>query len=129
MLLTKLELRLAWIDINLMVTPPTISLLLRTLNLPHPSCLPIRIATADTLIETVMKGMPAGDKLKLFQVLDVATVLSALKDVGREGGRTDAASDEEEGFRERLAKLLNGVGTELCKMLDEVKDSLSPSLS
>ncbi|GAA5912917.1 Ran GTPase-binding protein LOS1 [Sporobolomyces salmoneus] len=109
----------SWIDINLMVTPPTISLLLRTLNLPHPSCLPIRIATADTLIETVMKGMPAGDKLKLFQVLDVATVLSALKDVGREGGRTDAASDEEEGFRERLAKLLNGVGTELCKMLDE----------
>ncbi|GAA5992257.1 hypothetical protein JCM5350_006326 [Sporobolomyces pararoseus] len=108
----------SWIDINLMVTPPTISLLLRTLNLPHPSCLPIRTATADTLIETVLKGMPAADKLKLFEVLDVSTVLQALKDVGREGGRTEA-SEEEEGFRERLAKLLNGVGTELCKMLDE----------
>lgn len=103
-----------------MVTPSTISLLLRTLDLPSPSCLSIRTATADTLIETVLKGMPAPDKLKLFEVLDVATVLRALKDVGREGGRTEA-SEEEEAFRERLAKLLNGVGTELCKMLDEVR--------
>ncbi|GAA6024202.1 hypothetical protein JCM11491_001283 [Sporobolomyces phaffii] len=108
----------SWIDINLMVTPPTISLLLRTLNLPSPACLSIRTATADTLLETVLKGMPATDKLKLFEVLDVATVLQALKDVGRENGAS-AASEEEEAFREKLAKLLNGVGTELCKMLDE----------
>ncbi|GAA5937886.1 Ran GTPase-binding protein LOS1 [Sporobolomyces koalae] len=108
----------SWIDINLMVTPETISLLLRALNLQSPSCLSIRTATADTLIETVLKGMPAPDKLKLFEVLDVATVLHALKDAGREGGRTEA-TEEEEMFREKLAKLLNGVGTELCKMLDE----------
>ncbi|GAA5960825.1 hypothetical protein JCM21900_002296 [Sporobolomyces salmonicolor] len=108
----------SWIDINLMVTPQTISLLLRALNLPHAHCLAIRSATADALIETVSKGMPASDKLKLFEVLDVATVLGALSEVGREGGRVQA-SDEEELLREKLAKLLNGVGTELCKIVDE----------
>ncbi|GAA5820935.1 hypothetical protein JCM10212_000554 [Sporobolomyces blumeae] len=108
----------SWIDINLMVTPTTIALLLRCLNLPDPACLSIRTATADALLETVSKGMPATDKLKLFQVLDFANVLGGLRDFGREGGRKEA-SDEEEGFRERLAKVLNGVGTELCKMLDE----------
>ncbi|GAA5895540.1 hypothetical protein JCM8208_005261 [Rhodotorula glutinis] len=109
----------SWIDINLMVTPQTIGLLLRCVNLASPHAIAIRTATADTLIETVSKGMPAGDKLRLFEVLDVGTVLAALIDTGREGGRKEADSDEVELFREKLAKLLNGVGAELCKILDD----------
>ncbi|GAA5891828.1 hypothetical protein JCM6882_007375 [Rhodosporidiobolus microsporus] len=112
----------SWIDINLMVTPQTIGLLLRAINLPSSPSLPttpIRSATADTLIETVSKGMPAADKLRLFEVLDVGTVLAGLVDVGREGGRTEAQDEATEGFREKLAKLLNVVGGELCKIIED----------
>ncbi|GAA6052810.1 hypothetical protein JCM3770_006263 [Rhodotorula araucariae] len=109
----------SWIDINLMVTPSTIGLLLRCINLSSPHAVAIRAATADTLIETVSKGMPAPDKLKLCEVLDVGTVLAALVDTGREGGKQDAESEEVELFREKLAKLLNGVGAELCKIIDD----------
>ncbi|GJN94034.1 hypothetical protein Rhopal_007097-T1 [Rhodotorula paludigena] len=113
----------SWIDINLMVTPSTIGLLLRCINLASPLAIAIRSATADTLIETVGKGMPAPDKLRLFEVLDVGTVLAALVDTGREGGRKEAESDDVERFREKLAKLLNGVGTELCKILDDTSSA------
>ncbi|BGP35706.1 pre-tRNA nuclear export protein [Rhodotorula toruloides] len=109
----------SWIDINLMVTPTTIGLLLRCVNLPSPLAISVRSATTDALIETVSKGMPASDKLKLFEVLDLGTVLSALVDVGREGGRKEAETEQIELFREKLAKLLNGAGTELCKIIDD----------
>lgn len=110
----------AWIDINLMVTPATIGLLLQCINLPSPLTITIRSATADTLIETVGKGMPASDKLKLFEVLDVGTLLAALQEVGREGGKREAESEDVELLRTKLARLLNGVGTELCKIIDDV---------
>jgi exportin-T len=115
----------SWIDINLMVTPTTIGLLLRCVNLPSPLAISVRSATTDALIETVSKGMPASDKLKLFEVLDLGTVLSALVDVGREGGRKEAETEQIELFREKLAKLLNGVGTELCKIIDDVRIAFS----
>ncbi|KAG0654816.1 pre-tRNA nuclear export protein [Rhodotorula mucilaginosa] len=114
----------SWIDINLMVTPATIGLLLQCINLPSPLTITIRSATADTLIETVGKGMPASDKLKLFEVLDVGTLLAALQEVGREGGKREAESEDVELLRTKLARLLNGVGTELCKIID---DSASPA--
>ncbi|BGP20360.1 hypothetical protein JCM10213_002332 [Rhodosporidiobolus nylandii] len=110
----------SWIDINLMVTPSTIGLLLRAINLPSSPSLPttaIRSATADALIETVSKGMPAADKLRLFEVLQVDAVLTGLADVGR--GPEDSDDDETELFREKLAKLLNGVGGEVCKIIDD----------
>jgi hypothetical protein len=107
-----------------MVTPTSIPLLLRALHLPSPADIAIRSATADALIETVTKGMPPADKLALLTVLDVGTVLGRLIDIGREAGAT-TASDEVELFREKLAKVLNGVGTELCKICDDVRASLS----
>lgn len=103
-----------------MVTPATIGLLLQCINLPSPLTITIRSATADTLIETVGKGMPASDKLKLFEVLDVGTLLAALQEVGREGGKREAESEDVELLRTKLARLLNGVGTELCKIIDDV---------
>ncbi|GAA5834356.1 hypothetical protein JCM11251_007967 [Rhodosporidiobolus azoricus] len=112
----------SWIDINLMITPSTIGLLLRAINLPSTPSAPttsIRSATADTLIETVSKGMPAADKLRLFEVLDVGTVLSASVEVGREGGRTEAEDEATEGLREKLGKLLNVVGSELTKIIED----------
>ncbi|BGP43722.1 pre-tRNA nuclear export protein [Rhodotorula kratochvilovae] len=119
----------SWIDINLMVTPSTIGLLLRCINLSSPYAVAIRAATADTLIETVSKGMPAPDKLRLFEVLDVGTVLAALVETGREGGKQDAGSEDVELFREKLAKLLNGVGTELCKIIDDTASAPEAKLT
>ena len=107
-----------------MVTPTSIPLLLRALHLPSASDIRIRTATADALLETVTKGMPATDKLALLQVLDIGTVLGRLMDIGRENGATEA-SDEVELFREKLAKVLNGVGCELCKIVEDVSAALS----
>lgn len=116
----------AWIDINLMVTPTSIPLLLRALHLPSPLDLGIRTATADALIETVSKGMPASDKLALISVLDIPSVLSRLVEFGRENGQVEA-SEEVERFRTKLGALLNAVGNELCKLIEEVRTSDQPA--
>lgn len=96
-----------------MVTPTSIPLLLRALNLTGQDNTVIRIAAADALLETILKGMPASDKLALLQVLDVGTVLGQL--VSQDNG----TGDETQLFREKLAKVLNGVGCELCKIQEE----------
>lgn len=70
------------------MTPTTIPFLLRALHLPAPADLALRTTTADALLETVTKGMPAADKLALLAVLDLGAVLSTLVGVGRENGRT-----------------------------------------
>lgn len=115
----------AWIDINLMVTPTSIPLLLRALHLPSPADSAIRSATADALVETITKGMPPADKLSLLTVLDIGAVLARLIDVGRTNGAGEVNSVVEV-FREKLAKILNGVGTELCKICDDVGFHLKP---
>lgn len=100
-----------------MVTPTTIPLLLRALHLPEKENIGIRIATADAILETVTKGMFPNDKLSLLAVLDLGTILESLKEVGRIGSERDSELDS---LREKLAKVLNGVGTELCKISEEV---------
>ena len=101
-----------------MVTPTSIPLLLRALHLPSPKHIGIRIATADAILETATKGMPSTDKLALLTILDLGTVLGQLVEVGRGAGVQ--STPEMELFREKLAKVLNGVGTELCKIIEEV---------
>lgn len=102
-----------------MVTPVTIPLLLRGLHLSSPAHTAIRIATADALIDTVTKGMPSNDKLALLNVLDLVTALNELVNVGRTSAQlSDSAM---EMFREKLAKVLNGMGTELCKITEDVR--------
>ncbi|KAK4048624.1 pre-tRNA nuclear export protein [Microbotryomycetes sp. JL201] len=112
----------SWIDINLMVTPTSIPILLRALHLSSPADIGVRTASVDTLLETLSKGMPAPDKLSLLSVLDVATVLTQLSSVGRENGAASGSGDVE-AFREKLGKLLNGAGLELCRIAE---DTASP---
>ncbi|KAM0750236.1 Exportin-T [Meredithblackwellia eburnea MCA 4105] len=112
----------SWVDINLIVTPETIPFLLQSLALPTPIDLPLRTSTADALLETVTKGMPAQDKLALLSVLDLGNVFSSLLGVGRENGQKEA-DEQTEAFREKLGKLLNGTGTELCKIIEEPTSS------
>ena len=65
--------------------------------------------------------MPATDKLALLNVLDIGQVLGRLITIGRED--STKPREEVERFREKLGKLLNGVGTELCKICEDVSPS------
>lgn len=101
----------SWIDINLIISPESIPVLYQALQLPSMN---VRTAVADCLIETCAKGMPGSDKLKLIQFLNLHSVLTEMV-----GALPKKGSEEEEHFREKLAKLLNVVGGELAKIAEE----------
>lgn len=100
----------SWIDISLVVTMDTVRVLYSALDSGHDA---LRYATADTLCEIVSKGMKPADKLALIQGLDLESVLLQLEASSR--GQGDAATE----LREHLAKLVNAVVTELCKIAED----------
>jgi exportin-T len=110
---------IGWVDINLIINPDTLKLFFHGIQLPSVG---IRLATAEALIETVTKGMPPSDKLQLVTALGpgdlVERALSSAQQ-RRAAGGADADDEQEELFREKVAKFLNGVGVELCKIADE----------
>ncbi|CCM00091.1 uncharacterized protein FIBRA_02118 [Fibroporia radiculosa] len=108
-----------WIDINLTVTPTTIQLLFTLLS---DSSLAIRLATSAALTKIVAKGLKEpGDKLQLIKVLSLGQVLDALEAKTRveQGARGSDVDEGEESYREALGRLLNMLGLELCKLIDE----------
>lgn len=111
-----------------MVTPTSIPLLLRALHLPSPTYTTIRIATVDALHDTITKGMPSNEKIALLTVLDLGTVLHQLGDIGRTTSNRRRSDNETELLREKIAKLLNGLGGELCKVCEDVRCSFSHPL-
>lgn len=105
-----------WIDINLIVTPQTLPMLFQSFALPQ---LNIRMASADAFIEMMAKGMPPSDKLQLATALDLEAVVVRLLE-GCDAARAANQDDEdEEHFREKLAKLTNTACSEVCKVCDE----------
>ncbi|KAH8118024.1 ARM repeat-containing protein [Phellopilus nigrolimitatus] len=124
-----------WIDINLTVTPSTIPLLFSLLS---DSSLAIRLASSVAFLRMVAKGLkePA-DKLQLFKVLSLGEVLEALEERTRreQVARGEDTDEGEESYREALGRLLNGLGLELAKLVDdnnapdEVKHEASSMLS
>lgn len=111
-----------WIDINLTVTPTTVPLLF---NLLADSSLPIRLATSVSLLRIVSKGLKEpGDKLQLLKVLSLGQVLDALeaKTRAQQIERGDDRDEGEESYREALGKLLNVLGLELAKLVDDCSD-------
>ncbi|KAI0690003.1 ARM repeat-containing protein [Cytidiella melzeri] len=108
-----------WIDINLTVTPTTIPLLFSLLS---DSSLPIRLATCVAITKIVGKGLkdPA-DKLQLIKVLSLAQVLDALETKTRtdQAIRGSDIDEGEESYREALGRMLNMLGLELSKLVDE----------
>ncbi|KAF8183925.1 armadillo-type protein [Pholiota molesta] len=108
-----------WIDINLTVTPTTVPLLFTLLADPS---LPIRLATSVALLRIVSKGLKEpSDKLQLLKVLSLGQVLDALeaKTRAQQIERGNATDEGEESYREALGKLLNVLGQELAKLIDE----------
>ncbi|MBW0473648.1 hypothetical protein O181_013363 [Austropuccinia psidii MF-1] len=106
----------SWIDISLIVTPTWIQFLYQSLRLPN---LTIRLAAADALICIVTKGMPPSNRIQLYNLLGLVDVLQALKIDNNSRKHLDNQNEEESQFSERLAKLLNGMGVELCKACDD----------
>ena len=110
----------SWIDINLVVTNETVSLLFNILHHPIPK---IRTAASDALHGIISKGMKPADKLSLAQALNLPEVIIPLESRTRTGqaaenGRSDR-SDSNIEFREHLAHLTNGLVLEMCKILEE----------
>ncbi|KAG0141009.1 hypothetical protein CROQUDRAFT_52387 [Cronartium quercuum f. sp. fusiforme G11] len=108
----------SWIDISLIVTPTWIPFLYQSLRLPQ---LNIRLAAGDALICTVTKGMPAVNRMQLYNWLGLTDVLVVLQSERRRKqlqGQGDG-NEEEDQFAEMLAKILNGIGVELCKVCDD----------
>ena len=102
------------------VTPTTIPLLFSLLNEPS---LPIRLATAGSLLKMVNKGLKEpSDKLQLIKVLALGQVLDALEQRTRteQISRGSDTDEGEESYREALGRLLNGLGLELAKLTEEV---------
>ncbi|KAA1118240.1 pre-tRNA nuclear export protein [Puccinia graminis f. sp. tritici] len=106
----------SWIDISLIVTPTWIPFLFQSLRLSN---IGIRLAAADALICIVTKGMPAANRIQLYNLLGLVDVLKTLKTENNARRQSGEWSDEEDQFNERLARILNGMGVELCKVCDD----------
>lgn len=126
----------SWLDISLMVTPRTIELLLRALHLPYADT---RCAAAEALLEIIFKGMKPVDKQQLLTLLALTPTLARLEQETRSAGThaqilslgldrhaspsftplPQADGPENSEFRQRLAKLVDGITLELSKILDE----------
>ena len=125
----------SWLDITLMLTPRTIQLLLSVLHHSVPS---VRASGADALLDIVTKGMKPADKVELLKVLDLTTVIKRLELNTRTPGTTrqmqllgmiadengydahqDRESSENVEFRERMAKLADGIAIELGRIIEE----------
>ena len=72
----------------------------------------------------VTKGLKEPtDKLQLYRVLSLGQVLGALEERTRQEqqSRGEDTDEGEESYREALARLLNGLGLELAKLMEEVR--------
>ncbi|PCH42166.1 ARM repeat-containing protein [Wolfiporia cocos MD-104 SS10] len=108
-----------WIDINLTVTPTTIPLLFSLLSDPS---LAIRLATSTAISRILAKGLKEPrDKVQLIKVLSLGQVLDALEAKTRveQAARGEDVDEGEESYRESLGRLLNMLGLELSKLVDE----------
>jgi len=110
----------SWIDIGLVVTPQTVSLLYRLLQHSNPS---LRTSAADALLGIVSKGMKGPDKMEILRALNLTSTVSELEKGTRRIKGQDELPDEEVTFREHLAKLANGVAMELARVLDDTTAS------
>ncbi|KAI8980264.1 armadillo-type protein [Pilobolus umbonatus] len=92
----------AWMDISLVVNEQVMNVLYELINDPN-----LRISACECLADVVNKGMLPLDKLNMLQMLNMTDML----------GRLDLSSDPE--FVESVARLINSLGTELCKIYAE----------
>jgi hypothetical protein len=106
---------IAWIDINLTVTPDTIPLIFSLLS---DLSTPIRLGTCSTLSNILSKGLKVPeDKLRLIQVLSLGPVLDQLEASTKAETR---GTETLESYREGLARVANTLGMELVALCNDV---------
>ncbi|KAI0049750.1 KapM protein [Auriscalpium vulgare] len=118
-----------WIDINLTVTPTTVQLLFGLLS---DDSLSVRLATSVALLRIVSKGLKEpSDKLQLIKVLALGQVLAALEEKTRaeQRNRGEDTDEGEESYREALGRLLNILGIELMKLLEDGPEEICSEAS
>ncbi|KAI9245963.1 armadillo-type protein [Sporodiniella umbellata] len=93
---------IAWMDISLVVNNQVMNVLYELLGDPN-----LRFPACECLADVISKGMLPLDKLNMIQMLNIVDML----------GRLDLSEPE---FVECVARLLNALGTELCKIYTEV---------
>ncbi|KAG0242703.1 pre-tRNA nuclear export protein [Actinomortierella wolfii] len=99
----------SWIDITLIVNEKFVSLIYGFLNTS------MRSAAAECLTDIIKKGMKPLDKLELISVLNVVNVLQQI----------DISTDSE--FRERVARLVNNLGLQLCQIWQDTNPQTNPA--
>lgn len=110
----------AWIDINLTVTPHTLPIFFRLISDPF---LQIRLAVTQVLLRIVQKGLKQpSDKLNLIRVLSLGEVLQNLEENTRSKTTGEEMSDDDVSYREGLGRLTSGLGQELVKLCEEVRN-------
>ncbi|CAO3687198.1 unnamed protein product [Rhizopus stolonifer] len=93
---------IAWMDISLVVNDQVMNVLYELLGNDN-----LRIPACECLADVISKGMLPLDKLNMIQMLNIVDIL----------GRLDLSEPE---FVEYVARLVNVLGTELCKIYTEV---------
>ncbi|KAI9474086.1 MAG: armadillo-type protein [Benjaminiella poitrasii] len=88
----------AWMDIALVVNDQVMNVLYDLLSDAN-----LRIAACECLADVISKGMLPMDKLNMLQMMNLTDIL----------GRLDLSEPE---FAEYVARLVNAIGTELCKI-------------
>jgi len=101
------SLRVAWIDITLIVNDEYMTLIYRFLG--HPA---LRTAASETLANIVSKKMSSSDKLEMITFLNLTQVVNSLD------------ADEDVEFAEAMARLVNVQGLELTRILLEVSPAI-----
>ncbi|KAI7907870.1 armadillo-type protein [Cokeromyces recurvatus] len=91
----------AWMDIALVVNDQVMNVLYDLLSDTN-----LRISACECLADVISKGMLPMDKLNMLQMLNLTDIL----------GRLDLSEPE---FVEYVARLINAMGTELCKIYAE----------
>ncbi|ORE03930.1 Xpo1-domain-containing protein [Rhizopus microsporus var. microsporus] len=92
---------IAWMDISLVVNDQVMNVLYELLGDAN-----LRIPACECLADVISKGMLPMDKLNMIQMLNIVDVLA----------RLDLSEPE---FVEYVARLVNVLGTELCKIYTE----------
>ncbi|CAO3620011.1 unnamed protein product [Mucor hiemalis] len=92
---------IAWMDISLVVNDQVMNVLYELLSDSN-----LRMNACECLSDVISKGMLPMDKLNMLQVLNITDILS----------RLDLSEPE---FVEYVARLVNALGTELCKIYTE----------
>lgn len=102
------------------VTPHTLPIFFRLISDPS---LQIRLAVTQVLLRIVQKGLKQpSDKLNLIRVLSLGEVLQNLEEKTRSKTAGEEMSDDDVSYRESLGRLTSGLGQELVKLCEEVRN-------